>query len=117
MKADLCRAMISGLDTNEGEEKMKCPNCWSRKIDAGNANILHRIVAAFFLMSPVKCRHCFHCFNKAIWTSLPTPESSPVTSADEDNYDHSNILMFPQSAETSSTPQRESSSSPIRKAA
>ncbi len=63
---------------------MKCSNCWSRRIESANANILHKTLATIFLMKPVKCRHCFHSFHVPIWVSrLPDQNASGMESGDE----------------------------------
>ncbi len=63
---------------------MKCSNCWSRRIDAADANILHKILATILLMKPVKCRHCFHSFHIPIWVSRrPDQNASGMESGDD----------------------------------
>ena len=94
---------------------MKCPNCWSRKIDDKGISVFHKFAAAFLLMSPVKCRHCFHRFHKAIWTSLPPAESSEPHQEILDAEDDASILPFPQNDEKS-VPEKVSSI-PLRNAA
>mgnify|MGYP003329467086 FL=1 len=64
---------------------MKCSNCWSRRIESANANILHKTLATIFLMKPVKCRHCFHSFHVPIWVSRRSDQNaSGMKSGDED---------------------------------
>ena len=64
---------------------MKCSNCWSRRIEFANANILHKTLATIFLMKPVKCRHCFHSFHVPIWVSRRSDQNaSGMKSGDED---------------------------------
>ena len=64
---------------------MKCSNCWSRRIESANANILHKTLATIFLMKPVKCRHCFHSFHVPIWVSRRSDQNaSGMKSGDEE---------------------------------
>ena len=96
---------------------MKCSNCWSRRIDTGDANILHKTLAAAFLMTPVKCRHCFHCFHIPIWTNLAASQNQPSPKASSEEDVESEILPFAQEKEVAVSSEQESESTSIRKAA
>ena len=96
---------------------MKCPNCWSRKIRAGDAHVIHKIVAAFVLMGPVKCRHCFHRFHKPLW-GLPPTDPDPSTAEESRDGDvEPQILPFSQGNEVSGVSKSEGESDLIRRVA
>ena len=92
---------------------MKCSNCWSRRIDAADANILHKTLATIFLMKPVKCRHCFHSFHIPIWVSRRSSPNAP-DSESGDQEGGADIVPFPQIRKDS---EHQSDAASIRKAA
>ena len=96
---------------------MKCSNCWSRRIESANANILHKTLATIFLMKPVKCRHCFHSFHIPIWVSRRSDQNaSGMKSGDEEVEAEvgAEIVPFPRIKQDA---EHQSDAASIRKAA
>ena len=95
---------------------MKCSNCWSRRIESANANILHKTLATIFLMKPVKCRHCFHSFHIPIWVSRrPDQNASGMESGDDVEAEIGpEIVRFSQIKQDA---EHQSNAASIRKAA
>ena len=43
---------------------MKCPACWAEKAYRRKAKSkMDRVLAAFRIVMPMKCHHCYHLFN------------------------------------------------------
>ena len=45
---------------------MKCPACWSEKAYLRNSSGIHGLLVDLFLLSPLKCHHCYHKFS-VLW--------------------------------------------------
>lgn len=94
---------------------MKCSNCWSRRIEASDTNILHKMLAMVFLLKPVKCRHCFHAFHIPVWRN-PKPESDARDQEFSDGDMEAEILSFPTAKKVAGH-QSDSATATIRRAA
>lgn len=79
---------------------MKCPNCWSPKLKAGEVGFVHKFLAACLLMVPLKCRHCFHRFHSPLLTYLwKGIEQKPARNSRSQESDSPQIPPFPKLAD------------------
>ena len=74
---------------------MKCSNCWSRRIDVAETNLLHKILAACLMVKPVKCRHCFNSFHVPLWVGYES-EQDTSTAESADEHGEEMIVPFPE---------------------
>ena len=76
---------------------MKCSNCWSRRIDSADKSLVYKVLAAVFMMKPVKCRHCFYSFHIPLWKNTASEKEFSDSSRSVGEQQDAEIFPFTKS--------------------